>query len=104
MASLTPAGATQATNEPHLELGEVGGITVRWTAFSMRDDSPFQDYHLRHALAHTYDYATTVDVILQGYGAPGQGTIGPGNTFWQNPNIPHEEMDRRCAALASVRS
>ena len=92
VASLTPAGATQAANEPHLELGEVGGITVRWTAFSMRDDSPFQDYHLRHALAHLYDYATTVDVILQGYGAPGQGTIGPGNTFWQNPNIPHEEM------------
>ena len=25
-------------------------------------------------------------------GPPGQGTIGPGNTFWQNPNIPHEEM------------
>jgi peptide/nickel transport system substrate-binding protein len=92
VASLTPAGATQAANEPHLEVGELPGTTVRWTAFSFRDDSPFRDYHFRHAIAHTYDYATTIDVIVQGYGTPGTGTIGSGNTFWFNPNIPHEEL------------
>ena len=94
VASLTPAGAKQAESEPQLAIGEQPGTTVRWTAFSFRDDSPFRDYWFRYAIAHTYDYQTIVDVILQGYGDPGTGTIAPGNTFWHNPNIPQEEMEQ----------
>lgn len=94
VASLTPAGVTQAENEPHLAIGEQPGTTVRWTAFSFREDSPFRDYWFRYAIAHTYDYETVVDVILQGHGTPGTGTIAPGNAFWHNPNIPHEEREQ----------
>jgi peptide/nickel transport system substrate-binding protein len=94
VGSLTPAGATQAESEPHLEIGEQPGTTVRWTAFSFREDSPFRDYWFRYAIAHTYDYETYVDVILQGFGDPGTGTIAPGNTFWHNPNIPQEEGEQ----------
>jgi peptide/nickel transport system substrate-binding protein len=92
VASLTPAGAVQAQSEPHLTVDELPGTTVRWTAFSFREDSPFRDYHFRHAIAHTYDWSTIVDVILQGFGEAGTGTIAPGNTFWHNPNIPSEEL------------
>lgn len=97
VASLTPAGATQAENERHLAIGEQPGTTVRWTAFSFREGSPFRDYWFRYAIAHTYDYQTIVDVILQGYGDPGTGTIAPGNTFWHNPDIPQQEMEQGTA-------
>jgi peptide/nickel transport system substrate-binding protein len=76
-----------------LTVDELPGTTVRWTAFSFREDSPFRDYHFRHAIAHTYDWSTIVDVILQGFGEAGTGTIAPGNTFWHNPDIPSEELE-----------
>jgi peptide/nickel transport system substrate-binding protein len=93
VASLTPAGATQAQSEPHLELQEQPGTTVRWTAFSFREDSPFRDYEFRHAIAHTYDYETIIGVMAQSYGDPGTGTIAPGNEFWHNPDIALEEPE-----------
>lgn len=89
---LTTAAFETAQDEPHLELSEDLGTTVRWTAFSMRDDSPFRDWHLRHALAHAYDYETITEVINGGHATPGTGTIGSGNRFWNNDGIPHEEL------------
>jgi len=59
----------------------------------MSDGSPFQDYYLRLALAHTYDKDYAVDVANRGFAQKGTGTIAPDNAFWYNPNIPQEEAE-----------
>lgn len=87
-----PSSLEQAELEDHLEVGSMPGITVRWMAFSFREDSPFRDFPFREAIAHTFDYDSIVNAIFRGHGDPGTGTIGPGNEFWQAP-IPHEETD-----------
>ncbi|MPZ70113.1 MAG: hypothetical protein GEU71_11385 [Actinobacteria bacterium] len=83
----------QARNDERFTVLEVPGITVRFLAFVMNEESPFQDYHLRHAVSHLFDFETIVDVIAGGNADAGTGTIAPGNETWTNTDIPREEVD-----------
>jgi peptide/nickel transport system substrate-binding protein len=74
----------------HLTSGEVGSTSTRGFAMRTSEGSPFRDYWLRLAIAHTVDKAFSVDVGNRGFAAIGAGTISPDNEFWFNPNIPQE--------------
>ncbi len=75
------------------------------TTFKLRDHGftflglnvrkpPFSDLNFRQAVAHTLDYQTFVDVLLNGYGEPGRsgGVIAPVIKFYYNPNVPQFEF------------
>jgi peptide/nickel transport system substrate-binding protein len=85
----------QAREDDRFTVLEQPGTTVRFTAFVMGEDtdSPFRDYHLRHAVSHLWDYDTIVNVITGGDSVAGTGTISPGNETWHNADIPREEVE-----------
>ncbi|MBI4491968.1 MAG: hypothetical protein HY690_04160 [Chloroflexi bacterium] len=88
---LTIAQMEEAKNYPHLEVITEPSIDVTWMIFNMRDNSPFKDFALRHAVAHLLDYEGIVRDILKGFGEPGRGMIAPANKFWHNAEIPSKE-------------
>lgn len=87
VASLTPAGIEAAAGVQTLSSGKTSGITIRGMAFSFAEGSPTRDFAMRGALAHTIDYGTLIDVVLRGFGEPGESTIAPGNVTWHDESI-----------------
>lgn len=90
--SLAPDARQQVTEGdfPNLTAGVAGSVETRGVAFRMSEGSPFRDYFLRLALAHTVDKDFAVDVGNRGFADKGAGTVSPANTFWHNPNILQE--------------
>ena len=93
--ALAPDARQQVTEGqfPNLTSGEVGSVETRGVAFRMSEGSPFRDYYFRLALAHTVDKDFAVDVGNRGFADKGAGTISPGNAFWNNPDIPQENLE-----------
>ena len=87
--SLAAADVEQVISgaQANLEGGIVGTTAARGGYMRMSAGSPFADYWLRMAIAHTYDKAYAVDVAWRGFAQSGTGTIAPDNAFWHNPNI-----------------
>lgn len=83
----------QARQDPKFTVNEVPGLTVRWFGFVMKEGTPFEDYYLRHAASHAFDFDTIVEAIAGGDAVPGTGTIAPGNETWHNADIPRDEVD-----------
>lgn len=92
-ATLLSNNIDQIRDDDRFTVLDTPGLTVRFLAFVMSDESPFQDYHLRHAASHLFDFDTIVNVIAGGDAVAGTGTIAPANEVWANSEIPREEVD-----------
>jgi peptide/nickel transport system substrate-binding protein len=88
---LLPGQLVEAAKIPHLTRIEIPDMSVYWFQFNLRENSPFRDYAMRHALSHAVDYNTIVNAILYGSAEPGRGIIAPTNTYWHNSDIPSKE-------------
>jgi ABC-type transport system substrate-binding protein len=59
-----------------------------YLGFNVRK-SPFNDIHLRHAVATLIDKDFIITRILQGLGSKMSSIVPPGNRFWHCPDMPH---------------
>jgi len=58
-----------------------------YMGFNLRK-KPFDDVHLRHAVATLIDKEFIIDRILQGGGIQMHSFVPPGNEFWYCPDVP----------------
>ena len=90
---LNPVRAKELAQTEHKEVIELGGISVHWIGFNLRDGHPTMDWNLRHAIAHLVPYDAIVKNILQGKGDAGAGFIAPANKFWHNFDLQRREVE-----------
>ena len=88
--ALAPDARAQVTagGIPGLTAGTAGSVETRGLALRQSEGSPFRDYYLRLAVAHTVDKVFASDVLNRGFSDPGTGSISPANVFWHNAGIP----------------
>lgn len=69
---------------------------VYYIGFNLRI-APFDDLAFRQAIAHTINYDTIVNTLLDGYAIPGAGFIAPSNAAWHNPDATYPPYDLEAA-------
>lgn len=89
---LLPTQIAELEQYPHLTRVEQDDFGVYYVAFNLRLP-PFDDLAFRQAIAHTINYDTTVNTLLEGYATPGAGFIAPANQFWHNPDVQYPPYD-----------
>ena len=67
-----------------------------YMGFNLRK-APFNDVHLRHAVAILFDKEFIIRRVLQGYAIKMHSIVPPGNTFWHCPDVPKygEDLTRK---------
>lgn len=90
---LLPAAIEQARGEPEkYEIVEIPDFGVYYMGFNVTQ-APFDDMAFRQAIAHTVDFDTIVNTILEGYAEPGMSFIAPANAAWNNPDVVPAQFD-----------
>lgn len=89
---LLPTQTEEAKSLSFLKVDTKPDFGVYYMSFNLRK-APFDDLQFRRAIAHTIDYDTMVDVLLNGYGEPGRGMIAPANEAWHNPDAAFYEFN-----------
>jgi peptide/nickel transport system substrate-binding protein len=82
---LSSAHAEMATKIPHLQTFKTPDIGWTYMGLNSRR-APFNDKAMRQAIAHTIDYNTMVELLLNGQGTPGNSgrVISPAVKYFHN--------------------
>jgi ABC-type transport system substrate-binding protein len=78
-------------DDPRIKIFPSKKSALYYLGFNLRK-KPFDDPHLRHAVAGLVDKDFIVERILQGYGEKMHSIIPPGNAFWHLPDVPKYGM------------
>jgi len=76
---------------PEIEMFQNEKSALYYMGFNVRK-APFNDPHLRRAIATLVDEDFIIKRILQGYGIKMYSIIPPGNIFWYCPDVPKYGM------------
>lgn len=84
---LEPAQIPLAQLEDHISILSVPDFGYYFLDYNLRRP-PFNDKAVRHALAHSIDKDTIIDILMDGLAEPGTSVIAPINAYWHNPRVP----------------
>lgn len=93
---LLPTQVEELEQYQHLTRVDQLDFGVYYVGFNLRLP-PFDDLTFRQAIAHTINYDTIVNVLLDGYAVPGAGFIAPANVAWHNPDVEYPPYDPEAA-------
>ena len=89
----SPAHAQMATKIPHLQTFKTPDIGWTYMGLNTRRP-PFNDKALRQAIAHTIDYNSMVELLLDGQGTPGNSgrVVSPAVKYFYSEKSPAFEF------------
>lgn len=93
---LLPTQIEELEQYDYLTRIEEQDFGVYYVGFNLRIP-PFDDPAFRQAIAHTIDYDTIVNTLLDGYAVPGAGFIAPANAAWHDPDLTFPSFDLEAA-------
>lgn len=93
---LLPSQINELEQHSNLTRVEEDDFGVYYVGFNLRVP-PFDKLEFRQAIAHTIDYDTIVNTILEGYGVRGGGFIAPANKVWHDPDVSFPDFDPAAA-------
>jgi peptide/nickel transport system substrate-binding protein len=89
--SLEPRDALRLRTNPSVTMAEIETLTTAYIGFNAQK-APFDDVRVRQAINHAVDAGTIVDVLLEGFGFPANGPIGP-RVFGAHPDLEAYSFD-----------
>ena len=93
---LLPTQISELDQYPFLTRVEQDDFGVYYVGFNLRL-APFDDLAFRQAIAHTVNYDTIINTLLDGYAIPGSGFIAPANAAWHDPDLAYPTYDPEAA-------
>jgi peptide/nickel transport system substrate-binding protein len=85
--SLQPGYIEDLKKEKDIRIFSSEKSGLYYMGFNLRK-APFNDVHLRRAVATLVDKDFIISRILQGYGVKMASVVPPGNRFWYCPDVP----------------
>ena len=85
---IQPGYIDDLTGSPNVQVFHNQKSALYYMGFNVRKP-PFEDVHLRRAIAIIIDKEFIISRILQGYGTVLHSVVPPGNAFYHNPHVRH---------------